>query len=413
MQLSKRSQLVPDSITLKLNEKAQALADNGHHIYNLTAGQLPFKPDYEFIEILSSQLKFLKSYQYAPVPGNPKLRKKFMDYTAKIRGVRFDNLDEEYDCIISNGGKQSLYNVMGALVNPGDEVVLMAPHWVSYPEMIKFWGGELKVVKGHAFDAFTPSIEELREVVSKKTKLIVINSPNNPSGIHYSEKWMKEFALFLNDFPDLIVVSDEIYYTLNYFDPKPSYFYQFDQSLLNRTIIVDGISKSFACTGLRIGYCIAPKTVTTAISKIQAQTTSGASSLVQNALELYDFDNLDRYLEPIKEHLRTNSITLRETFRAYDLANCWYQTVSAFYYMVDFFQTPVFEKYSNSKSMTHFETPDYAAQICSDLLEQTGIAAVPSSDFGVKNAARISLVLEEVPFREAMEGLAKFLSGKT
>lgn len=418
MNLSSRIKSVSNSITLKLNEKASLLLKKGHHIFNLTSGQLPFRPEYWFIERIESELNFLKSFQYSPVAGMENLRKKVIDYIQKSRAIKFDDLEDfEVDCVVSNGAKHSIYNILGTIIDPGDEVVLLSPYWVSYPEMIKFWGGIPNVVKAHNYDAFTANVEDINKVLSPRTKAIIINSPNNPSGIHYSEEWMDEFGQLMKEYPDVFIISDEIYFKINYFDPAPTYFYQFHPELLKQTIIVDGISKSFAATGLRIGYSIGSRTVMEAMAKLQSQTSSGPNSLIQRALIGLNFDLIDSYLEPIKTHLRNNSNTMREKFREMNLGKCWYQTMSAFYFMVDFKQTPVFQKYDHKESAPgtieiEENQVDYSTEICNDLLNQLGVAIVPGTDFGMPNTARVSLVLEEAPFTEAITRLASFLADK-
>src|SRR3989344_6999155 len=212
--------------------------------------------------------------------------------------------------------------------------------------MIKFWGGIPTIVKSNVFDAFVPAIEDIRKTITPKTKVIIVNSPNNPSGVHYSEAWMKEFAALMHEYPDLVVISDEVYSDITYFDPKPSYFYQFDHSLLPRTIIVHAISKTLAATGLRLGWAVAPASIVSAMAKIQGQTTSGPNSLMQRALLDFDFNFLEGFLTPVKNHIRQNAATLREKFREASLGHCWYQSTSAFYFMIDFSRTPMFKRFA-------------------------------------------------------------------
>lgn len=406
MELSQRVQDISESITLKLNAKAVALADSGQKVYNLTAGQLPFRPMSEFTELIRSELDFLKSYQYSPVAGFPELRKKLIKYIEESRGIQLNDSGVEFDCIVSNGGKHSISNIMAALIDDGDEVILLAPYWVSYPEMVKYCKGVVKPVTSSIFDAFIPSIDDIRAQMTDKTKMIVVNSPSNPSGIHYSKSWMDDFAALMIEYPNVSIISDEIYYELNYFDPKPTYFYQTKPELLARTIIVDGISKNLACTGLRLGYTIAPKPLVKALTKLQGQTTSGCNSLIQKALVNFDFNHIKTYLEPIKVHLRENSQVVMEKFRDNGLAKSWYQSQSAFYYVVDFSKAPIIKKYRKSAD----DTADYSAQISEDLLEKHGVAIVPGGAFGVENAARISLVLQKEPFTEAVDLLMKFMT---
>jgi aspartate aminotransferase len=403
MLLSSRVKEISDSITLKLNEKALGLSEEGKVIYNLSGGQLPIKPLAEFVEKINHQLNFLKSYQYSPVSGFGALRKKLTNHLAQQRNLPVEIFDQDYDCIVSNGSKHSIYNTLGALLDPGDEVILLAPYWVSYPEMIKFWGGSATVVRSNVFDAFVPAIEDIHKVITPRTKAIIVNSPNNPAGIHYSESWMRDFANFLHDHPDLIVISDEVYADICYFDPKPTFFYQFDSTLLARTVIIHAISKTLAATGLRLGYAIGPANLISAMSKIQGQTTSGANSLIQRALLDFDLAYLNSFLAPVKYHLRQNAATLREKFREANLGHCWYQTNSAFYFMIDFSRTPMFGRFEADK--------DHSYEIADELLQNEGVAVVPGSDFGVPNSARIALVIEEVPFQEALSKIVRYLKG--
>jgi aspartate aminotransferase len=223
---------------------------------------------------------------------------------------------------------------------------------------------------------------------------------------------MKEFAEFLKDYPDLIVVSDELYSEISYFDPAPTYFYQHDPSLLKQTVIVDGISKSFACTGLRIGFCIADKELTDAISKLQSQTTSGPNSLIQKSLIEFDFNLLDNFFDPVKIQLRECAQVVRESFREANLAQCWYQTTSGFYYFVEFSRMPIFEKYK-SREESKDESHDWSEEIVRDILDETGVALVPGAAFGYPNSARMSMTIEIAPFQEAMNKLVKYLANKS
>lgn len=402
MLLSSRVKGIHDSITMKLNEKAIQLTDEGKVIYNLSGGQLPIKPTHEFIEKIHHQLNFLKSYQYSPSAGFPALRKKLIKHFISSRRLPAELFENEWDCIVSNGSKHTLYNALGALIDPGDEVILLAPYWVSYPEMVKFWGGTPTVVKSNVFDAFVPAIDDIRRAMTPRTKVIIVNSPNNPAGVHYSEAWMREFAEFMREHPDLIVISDEVYSDISYFDPKPSYFYQVDHELLKRTIIVHAISKTLAATGLRLGWAIAGSNVISAMSRIQGQTTSGPNSLMQRALLDFDFQFLEGFLVPVKNHIRTNAATLREKFREANLGHCWYQSTSAFYFMIDFSRTPMFKRFEADQ--------DHSYLIADELVNNEGITVVPGSDFGIPNTARISLVIEEVPFQEAIIKIVRYLN---
>ncbi len=403
MKLSSRVKDLNESVTLKLNAKATSLADEGKEIYNLTAGQLPFRPLPEFTNLLRSELDFLKSYQYSPVAGFGELRKKIIKNIEASRDIK---IPEDFDCVVGNGAKHAIANVLGCLLEHADEVVLLAPYWVSYPEMVKFCRGIPVIVGSSSFDQFEPSIDDIEAAMTSETRAIIINSPNNPAGIHYSAKWMKEFATMIKKFPDVAIISDEIYFELSYFDPKPTFFYQYEPELLNRTVIVDGISKTLASTGLRIGWCICPADLAAAVTKLQGQTTSGANSLVQRALSGFDLSLIESFLEPIKRHLRDNSETLKEALRTEKLSHAWYQSTSAFYFLVDFTQAPIMQHFKKSVD----DTTDYSFEICEKLLEEFGVAMVPGQAFGMANTARLSLVMEKEPFKTACQKLTQFMS---
>jgi|GEM_PF-392178 len=423
LHLSRRASGVQESVTLKLNARAVKMAEEGRKVYNLTAGQLPFRTLPEFVELIKTELNFIRSFQYPPVPGLPELRQKIFQYFCQSRGLDSDQIkkqiwesskgaygqeDKSFDfsTVICNGAKHCLSNIFGALLDPGDEVIILTPYWVSYPEMVKFCDGEPIVIESSIFDVFVPSLDDIKKAMSAKTKVIVLNSPNNPTGTHYSEEWMKGFANLMAEHPEVAIISDEIYYEIFYFDPKPKFFYHFRPELLARTIIVDGISKSLAATGLRIGWAIGPKNFMEGVSRLQGQTTSGANSLVQRALLHLDFNLIHQYMEPIKSHLRHNAQVVREKYRDHGLAHSWYQSFSAFYYMIDFARTPLMQKYLTGPE----DKTDYSPRICEDFLNDFGIAMVPGGDFGVPNSARISLVLERGPFSEVMDIIVKVLS---
>jgi aspartate aminotransferase len=402
MLFSSRVKGITESITLKLNEKALQLTEEGKVIYNLSGGQLPIKPPSEFIEKIHHQLNFLKSYQYSPSGGFGALKKKLILHHQEQRGLTQEIFDKDYDCIVSNGSKHSLYNALGALIDPGDEVILLAPYWVSYPEMIKFWGGIPTIVRSNVFDAFVPAMDDIRKAMSPRTKAIIVNSPNNPAGIHYSESWMREFAEFLHEYPELSVISDEVYSDITYFDPKPTFFYQIDHTLLARTVIVQAISKSLAATGLRLGYVIAPMGLVQGMARIQGQTTSGPNSLIQRAVMDFDLKQVETFLSPVRNHIRQNAATLREKFREGNLSHCWYQSTSAFYFMIDFSRTRMFQRFDAEA--------DNSIAIADEILEKEGITVVPGSDFGLPNSARIALVIEEIPFAEAISKIVRYLN---
>lgn len=407
MYVSSKIRGIAESVTLKLNAKANQLTESGKKIFNLTAGQLPLRPDVDFVEKIKNELESVKSFQYSPVSGFTELKRKFIAHMEHKRGISFGSLKEKFDCVVSNGGKHCLINILGVLIEPGDEVLLMGPYWISYPEMIKFYDGIPVSVMSSLATAYQPSIAEIKRKISPKTRAIIINSPNNPTGCHYSKAWMDEFAELMRQHPDIIIISDEIYDELVYNGEAPCYYYQGRNDLLERTIIVDSISKTLASPGLRIGYCIGPAHVMAAISKLQGQATSGANSLAQRALVHYDLSRISTFLAPIKKRLKENSQVVKTKFEIHGLTKLWYEPTSAFYYMIDFTHAPVLKRYKKNEQ----DDTDYAEVICEELLERYGVAIVPGGDFGITNGARISMVSETEEFSEAIEKLSRFLAG--
>ncbi len=401
MKLNQNILAIADSITLAFNDEAIRLAKEGQTIYNLTAGQLPFRPDTEFLKCLVESSQELKSYQYSPGAGFLDLRQKITQRIAKLRGVSIPFEKREFDCVLSNGAKQSIYNAIGAIVNPSEEVIILAPYWTSYPEIVKLWGGIPRIINCSKQDLFIPSLELIEKNINTKTKCIMLNSPNNPSGVYYSKEWMAGFANLLEKHPNIFVLSDEIYYDLCYTSGVPSYFYQENPKLLERTIIIDGISKTLASTGLRLGYAIAEKSVAEMMTRIQVQTTSGPNSLVQVALLKYDFSRVENFLKPALERLRENVKILRESFIKHELSSAWYEPTSAFYFMLDLSQTPFHKKLTDQ---------DMSLDVSLRLLKESGVAVVPGIGFGLPNTLRLSLIVDKEIFVPAVQKIMQFLS---
>ena len=398
--LSERVDSISGSMTLKMSERASALMKSGKKIYNLTAGELPFRPPEKFIQYINKELDSLKSYHYSPVAGISDLRDKIINFHQETRKINFANLPEKMNCLISHGGKHALANFFAALLNPGDEVILISPCWTSYPEQIKVYGGKVVMVATSQRNLFSPDWKDIKNAINSKTKAIVINSPHNPTGIDYSKDWMEQFAHLMEDYPEIMIVSDEIYYLLNYRGAKSTYYYQINPQLLRQTIIIDGISKFFASTGLRMGWAIAPEPLIKGMSRFQAQTTSGANSLIQRGLLNVELPLIENYLDPIKKHLNANADTLRNVYSSHGLEDFWYQPTSAFYYLVNFSHT----RYAKG-------VDDCSIKICEELLDKYGIATAPGSAFGMPHSIRINLGIEEKPFGEAAEKIVQFIKG--
>jgi aspartate aminotransferase len=408
LKLSRLSQQGRASETLSVSDLIQKRVLAGENILNLAAGELPFRPNSDFIQCIKSQLQFSESFRYASVGGCNDLKDKLLNeffFSREFLKETELRPQEVLDIMITNGSKQGIYATLGCLIDPGDKVALFTPYWVSFPEMVRYWKGDVVTIRTQAFDSFIPDLEELKTVLDQGIRAIMINSPNNPAGIHYPESWMKEFAALCLSYPDVAIISDELYDRVYYYDPKPRYFYEFEPALLERTVIINGISKSFCASGLRLGHILAPGPLIRTLEKVQSQTLSGANHLIQRGLAQFNFSLLEQNLAGVKNHLRRSSEILKDGLRGAGLAHCWYQTNSAFYFMLDFRRTPYFEK-NFSESRDH----DHSDQICREILEQTKIGLVPGQAFGLPNSARISFVAHLKMFEEGIKKLTSFLN---
>lgn len=264
------------SATLAMSKRSQEMQAQGIDVINLSVGEPDFNtPD----EIKAAGVAAINNNftHYPPVPGFMDLRKAICQKLKRDNGVDF----APEQIIVSNGGKHAIINVLLAMVNPGDEVIIPAPYWVSYPEMVKFVEGVPVEVRATIESDFKITAAQLEAAITDKTKLLIFNSPSNPTGMVYSKAEMKALADVLKKHPNVYILSDEIYELIT-FDCEFESFAQFTE-LKDRLIIMNGVSKGFAMTGWRIGYIAAPNEIAAACNKVQGQMTSAASSIAQKA----------------------------------------------------------------------------------------------------------------------------------
>ena len=264
------------SATLAMSKRSQEMQAQGIDVINLSVGEPDFNtPD----EIKAAGVAAINNNftHYPPVPGYMDLRKAICQKLKRDNGVDF----APEQIIVSNGGKHAIINVLLAMVNPGDEVIIPAPYWVSYPEMVKFVEGVPVEVRATIESDFKITAAQLEAAITDKTKLLIFNSPSNPTGMVYSKAEMKALAEVLKKHPNVYILSDEIYELIT-FDCEFESFAQFTE-LKDRLIIMNGVSKGFAMTGWRIGYIAAPNEIAAACNKVQGQMTSAASSIAQKA----------------------------------------------------------------------------------------------------------------------------------
>ena len=274
--ISKKVSEMEESATIRMAQKSRDLASQGVSVISLSLGEPDFDTP-QFIKDAAFEALKHGNTKYTPVSGMLDLRK------AICRKLKVENQMEfePTQIVVSNGAKQSIFNICMATINPGDEVLLLAPYWVSYFEIVKFAGGVPKILKSDISTDFKASPQDLRDHLTSKTKLLIFSSPCNPTGSVYSRKELEGFAGVLKDFPNVLIVADEIYEYINFSSEHVS-FGSLD-AMKDRTATVNGFSKGYAMTGWRLGYMAGPKWLADACSKVQGQVTSGATSFSQEA----------------------------------------------------------------------------------------------------------------------------------
>jgi len=280
MSISQLARNISESPTLRLNEEARMLRQKGDPVIHLGIGEP--KNRAPITALLSSSAKLTGGdIKYAPADGLPSLKKAIVRYMEE----NYDKLVEPENIIISGGAKQSIYNAIFTICDHNDEVILLAPYWVSYPEIVKMCYG-VPVVVTPEDGGFHPRMEDIEEVVGSYTKAIIVNSPNNPSGSMYSEQFIAELIDFCER-KDIYVIMDDIYHKLIFDGLKPVSAYRFTNKDIenSRLIVVNGVSKAYGMTGFRIGWVVAPRKIVEVMTNVQAQTTSCASIVSQAAAE--------------------------------------------------------------------------------------------------------------------------------
>ena len=275
-QLSDRLNRLSPSATLAMSQKSQELKAQGVDVINMSVGEPDFNtPD----AIKEAAIKAVnENYsRYSPVPGYPALRNAIVEKLKKENGLEYTAAQIS----VSNGAKQSVCNVIMALVNPGDEVIVPAPYWVSYPEMVKLADGTPVTVYAGIEQNFKITGAQLEAAITPKTKMLILCSPSNPTGSVYSKEELKELADVLAKYPNIFVVADEIYEHINYIGRHES-IAQFEE-IRDRVIIVNGVSKAYAMTGWRIGFIAGAEWIVKGCNKLQGQYTSGPCSVSQMA----------------------------------------------------------------------------------------------------------------------------------
>jgi len=391
--LSKRINNLSESQTIKMAKLGRELSAKGIDVINLSFGEPDFFTPQHVKEAGKQAIDDNYSY-YTPVSGYPELRKAIAEKLLKENGLSY-NFDQ---IVVSTGAKQSLANVILCLIDPGDEVIVPTPYWVSYSEMIKLAEGETVFINATVEQNFKITAEQLEAAITPKTKLFMFSSPCNPTGSVYSQEELASLAAVFEKYPNIYILSDEIYEHIN-FVGKHTSIASFD-AIKDRVVVVNGFSKSYAMTGWRVGYVAANKEIASACDKLQGQITSGTCSIAQRAaLKAYQ-DGLDTVHEMVAEFKKRRDVVydlLKEVpgikVNLPDGAFYFFPEVKSF-----------FGKTVNG------ETINTAEDLSLYLLNEAHVSTVTGEAFGNEDCIRISYAASEDTLREAVSRIANALS---
>jgi aspartate aminotransferase len=380
MTISRLARSIAESPTLKLNEEARLLREKGEPVIHLGIGEPKNKAP---ITAILSSAAILSSgdIKYTPPDGMPSLKKAIIRYTEEnyTRMVAPENI------IISSGAKQSIYNVLFSIINPQDEVIILAPYWVSYPEMVKMVYG-IPVIVSPEDGSFHPRIEDIRQAISSYTKAIIINTPNNPSGVIFSDEFLADLVELCEQ-KKIYLICDDIYHKLVFDGKRATPAYNFthkdvDNSML---IVVNGVSKSYGMTGFRVGWVVANRKLVEVITNVQAQTESCTSVVLQAAAE-GALNGMQSIVENLRLTIENNRNVVMQELKSFT-------DIRVIKPDGTFYCLPDFRAYSqNSTELSQF------------ILRKAMVVTVPGKEFGMEGHLRLSFAGS---VKEIIEGIER------
>jgi len=389
MRISQRLSRLKPSATLTINAKAQELRAAGREIVSLAVGETDFPTPKHVCDAAKKAIDE-NFTRYTPAPGIPDLRKAVAGYFNQ-----FYNADAKMEqTIVTNGGKQSLYGLLQALVDPGDEVLLPAPYWVSYPAMIQLAEGRTVPVPASAEKDFKITPEDLDRAATDRTRVLVFNTPSNPTGCHYTQAELDQIGQWAVD-RGVFVISDEIYDRLVYPPAETASFCPWFRKAPELFAIVNGLAKCFAMTGWRVGYTLAHEDLVKAMTRLQGQSTSNICSIAQKAALAALTGPWDLVEEMKKSFVRRRDLAL-------EIITSWPDVIcprpdGAFYVFPDL------SAYMTGKASG-------STELCALMLDQAGVALVPGAAFGDDACIRFSYAVADDVLSAALEKVGRVLA---
>lgn len=392
-QLSNRLNRLAPSATLAMSQKSGEMKAQGIDVINMSVGEPDFNTPDHIKEAAKKAIEDNYS-RYSPVPGYADLRKAVVEKLKRENGLEYT----VNEVLVSNGAKQSVCNTVMALVNPGDEVIIPAPYWVSYPQMVKLAGGEPVIVNAGFEQNFKMTPEQLEAAITPKTRMLILCSPSNPTGSVYTKEELAGLAEVIKKYEDLFVLADEIYEHINYMGKHES-IAQFP-GMKERAIIVNGVSKAYAMTGWRIGYIAAPEWIVKGCNKLQGQYTSGPCSVSQKAAEAAYSMPQDCVEEMRKAFERRRNLIVE---LAKDIPGLEVNVPQGAFYL--------FPKCSSFYGKSDGEhTINNSTDLAMYLLEVGHVATVGGDAFGDSECFRMSYATSDENIREAMSRIKNVLA---
>ena len=392
--LSQKVQAIESSPTLVLAAKAKELKAQGEDVISLSVGE----PDWDTIEVAKSagiQAIHDGDTKYLPAAGQPNLRKAIARQTSEDIGLDFDFKNVS----VTPGAKFAIYVALQALIDPGDEVLIPNPYWVSYPAMSQLAGSTVCFAETTEEKGFKLTAELLRKSLTEKTKVLLLNSPSNPTGQVYSKEELGELAKVLKDFPRVVIISDDIYNRLVFSEGVSPHILHAAPELKDRCLLINGVSKSYSMTGWRVGWAVGPQELVAAMAKYQSQAVGAGCSISQAAaLKAVESGEADLIVARKKLSERVNFAC--EALNALDGITC-NMPGGAFYVWVNI-SSHLGKKFQGAKINT-------SKDFCEAFLKEKKVVTVPGADFGAEGYMRLSYALETDRMGEAIKRLSGFL----
>lgn len=391
--LSKKAQAVKPSSTLAITAKAKELKAQGMDVVGFGAGE----PDFNTPEnVCDEAIEAIKSgfTKYTPASGTNELKEAICKKFKEFNGLDY----KPNQIVISNGGKHSLSNVFDVILNPGDEVIVPAPYWLSYPEMIKLSDGVPVIIAGTKENGYKVTAEQIQAAVTDRTKAIVLNTPCNPTGMVYEEDELRKIADIAVK-SDIFVVADEMYENLIYGDEKHVSIASFNDEIYKRTITCSGLSKSYAMTGWRIGYTGSSPEIAKLMGAIQSHATSNPNSIAQKAA-VEALNGPQDTVEEMKKEFDSRRIYMYERLSKMPYISVL-EPKGAFYVFIDT-QEALGKEYKGEKIGN-------TTRLAEILLEDYAVAVVPCADFGFPEHIRLSYAISKKQIEKGLDRIEKLL----